>query len=40
MIPFQFRQTRSMDSFLHLYTQVTKDDIRRNRDNVGELLGL
>ena len=30
---------RSMDSFLVLYTKITKEDIRRNRDNVGERLG-
>lgn len=36
---YLFAKPRSMESFLHLYTKVTKDDIRRNRDNVGELLG-
>ena len=28
-----------MEGFLALYTRITKDDIRRNRDNVGERLG-
>jgi hypothetical protein len=28
-----------MESFLHLYTRVSKEDIRRNHDNVGERLG-
>lgn len=28
-----------MDSFLTLYTRITKDDIRRNRNNAGERLG-
>ena len=28
-----------MDSFLSLYTKITKDDIRRNRNNVAERLG-
>jgi len=28
-----------MDSFLALYTRITKDDIRRNRQNVAERLG-
>jgi hypothetical protein len=28
-----------MESFLHHYTRVSKEDIRRNRDNVGERLG-
>jgi hypothetical protein len=28
-----------MESFLVLYTKITKEDIRRNRDNVGERLG-
>jgi hypothetical protein len=28
-----------MDSLLALYTKMTKEDIRRNRDNVGERLG-
>jgi hypothetical protein len=36
---YVFAKPRSIDSFLQLYTQVTKDDIRRNRDNVGERLG-
>jgi hypothetical protein len=28
-----------MDGFLALYTTITKDDIRRNRNNVAERLG-
>jgi hypothetical protein len=28
-----------MDSFLVLYTKITKDDIRRNRNNAAERLG-
>jgi hypothetical protein len=27
-----------MDSFLALYTKITKDDIRRNRNNAAERL--
>jgi len=34
-----FAKPRSMESFLALYTRITKEDIRRNRDNVGERLG-
>ena len=34
-----FAKPRSMDSFLALYTKITKDDIRRNRDTVAERLG-
>jgi hypothetical protein len=34
-----FAKPRSMKSFLALYTRITKEDIRRNRDNVGERLG-
>src|SRR5271157_229471 len=30
---------RSMDTFLALYTKITKDDIRRNRNNAAERLG-
>lgn len=36
---YVFAKPRSMDSFLVLYTKTVKDDIRRNRDNVGERLG-
>jgi len=36
---YVFTRPRSMESFLVLYTRVTKGDIRRNRDNVGERLG-
>jgi len=28
-----------MDGFLAFYTKITKDDIRRNRDNAAERLG-
>jgi hypothetical protein len=28
-----------MDAFLAAYTKVSKDDIRRNLDNIGEKLG-
>ena len=28
-----------MDTFLALYTKITKDDIRRNRNNAAEGLG-
>ena len=28
-----------MESFLVLYTKITKEDIRRNRDNASERLG-
>jgi hypothetical protein len=28
-----------MEGFLVPYTKITKEDIRRNRDNVGERLG-
>lgn len=31
-------KSRSMDTFLVLYTKITKEDIRRNRDNVSERL--
>ncbi len=34
-----FAKPRSMERFLALYTRITKEDIRRNRDNVGERLG-
>jgi hypothetical protein len=34
-----FAKPRNVNSFLDLYTRVSKEDIRRNRDNVGERLG-
>ncbi len=36
---YVFARPRSMDSFLVLYTKITKQDIRRNRDNASERLG-
>ena len=36
---YVFAKPRSMEGFLALYTRITKEDIRRNRDNVGERLG-
>jgi hypothetical protein len=36
---YVFAKPSSMESFLTLYAKVTKDDIRRNRDNTGERLG-
>jgi hypothetical protein len=36
---YVFTKPRSMESFLSLYTRLAKDDIRRNRDSVGERLG-
>lgn len=36
---YVFAKPRNMESFLHLYTRVSKDGIRRNQDNVGERLG-
>jgi hypothetical protein len=36
---YVFAKPRSMDGFLSLYTKITKDDIRRNGNNAGELLG-
>ena len=36
---YVFAKPRSMDSFLSLYTKITKDDIRRNRNNAAERLG-
>ena len=36
---YVFAKPRSMEGFLALYTRIAKDDIRRNRDNVGEPLG-
>jgi hypothetical protein len=35
---YVFAKPRSMDSFLALYTKITKDDIRRNRNNAAERL--
>jgi hypothetical protein len=37
---YAFSQPRSMTSFLALYTRASKDDIRRNRENTAERLGL
>ena len=34
-----FAKPRSVDTFLAIYTKITKDDIRRNRDNAAERLG-
>jgi len=34
-----FTKPRSIEGFLALYTKTTKEDIRRNRDNVSERLG-
>src|SRR5271157_2635234 len=36
---YVFAKPRSMDTFLTLYTKITKDDIRRNRNNAAERLG-
>jgi len=36
---YVFAKPRTMDGFLALYTKITKDDIRRNRDNSAERLG-
>jgi hypothetical protein len=36
---YVFAKPRSMEGFLSLYTKITKEDIRRNRDNLGERLG-
>lgn len=36
---YVFAKPRNMETFLHLYTRSTKDDIRHNRDNAGERLG-
>ena len=35
---YVFAKPKSMDRFLVLYTKMTKDDIRRNRENLGERL--
>jgi len=34
-----FSKPSSMESFLALYTRISKDDIRNNRENVAEKLG-
>ena len=36
---YLFAKPRNMESFLHLYTKTTKDDIRHNCDNTAERLG-
>ncbi len=36
---YVFAKPWSMDSFLALYTKITKDDVRRNRNNAAERLG-
>jgi hypothetical protein len=36
---YVFAKPRSMDSFLALYIKITKEHIRRNRDNAAERLG-
>jgi hypothetical protein len=36
---YVFAKPRSMDGFLALYIKITKDDIRRNRNNAAERLG-
>ncbi|HWR17706.1 MAG TPA: hypothetical protein VN577_22950 [Terriglobales bacterium] len=36
---YVFAKPRNMESFLHLYTHVSKEDIRRNQENVAERLG-
>ena len=36
---YVFAKPRNLDSFLALYTKITKDDIRRNRNNADERLG-
>jgi hypothetical protein len=36
---YVFAKLGSMDGFLTLYTKITKDDIRRNRNNAAERLG-
>ena len=36
---YVFAKPRNMDSFLTLYTKITKEDIRRNRENAAEKLG-
>ena len=36
---YVFAKPRSMEGFLGVYTEISKEDMRRNRDNVGERLG-
>jgi len=36
---YVFAKPRSMEGFLALYTRITKEDIRLNRDNISERLG-
>ena len=36
---YVFAKPRTIESFLALYTSITKDDIRRNRNNAAERLG-
>ena len=36
---YVFTKPRSIESFLALYTKITKDDIRRNRNNASQRLG-
>jgi len=36
---YLFAKPRNMDGLLADYTRVSKDDIRRNRENIGERLG-
>jgi hypothetical protein len=36
---YVFAKPRSMESFLALYTRISKDDIRNNRDSAAEQLG-
>ena len=36
---YVFARPQSMDSFLALYSRITKDDLRRNRNNAAERLG-
>src|SRR5271166_2610843 len=36
---YVFAKPRNLDTFLALYTKITKDDIRRNRNNTAEGLG-
>ena len=36
---YVFARPRNLDTFLALYTKITKDDIRRNRNNAAERLG-
>src|SRR5439155_7342108 len=36
---YLFAKPRSIESFLTLYAKVSKEDIRRNRENVAKTLG-